>query len=113
MDGQIQKAYPKKNWSSLILFDNEQCKALTPEYVATASLADLHRFAWLEECQVGSLPLAWNHLVGEYPKSATAKILHYTLGLPTMRGYEACDHAEDWYAERELMLTGKPFVAAR
>jgi hypothetical protein len=81
--------------------------------VATASLADLHRFAWLKDEQIGSLPLEYNWLVGEYPKNPAAKILHYTLGVPTMRGYEACDHAEDWYAERELMLTGKPFVAAR
>ena len=35
--GEVQSAYPKKNWSSLMLLNCSRCTALTPEYVNTAS----------------------------------------------------------------------------
>lgn len=105
MDGLRQTAYPRKNWSSLMVFDAEVCQSLTPEYVNTATALDLHRFAWTDKTlPVGSLPLEWNWLVGEYPKNPDAKILHYTLGGPWMDGHRACDHAEEWLAERADML---------
>jgi hypothetical protein len=48
-DGHVQTVYPKKNWSSVMLFNNARCRALTPEYVSRASGLDLHRFHWLKE----------------------------------------------------------------
>jgi hypothetical protein len=42
--GQPQTAYPKKNWSSVMLFNNTRCRALTPEYVNTATGLELHQF---------------------------------------------------------------------
>ncbi len=54
--GEVQSVYPKKNWSSLMLFNNKQCKALTPDYVNKASGLDLHRFNWLEnENKIGEI----------------------------------------------------------
>ncbi len=38
--GNVQTKYEKKNWSSLVLFNNARCRALTPEYVSTASGLD-------------------------------------------------------------------------
>ncbi|MFN7229913.1 MAG: hypothetical protein ACK5UG_12730, partial [Synechococcaceae cyanobacterium] len=35
--GEPQTPYPKKNWSSLMLFNCSRCQALTPEYVNTAT----------------------------------------------------------------------------
>jgi hypothetical protein len=96
MDGQRQTAYPRKNWSSLMVFDNERCRALTPEYVNSAPGLDLHRFAWLRDEQIGSLALGWNWLVGEYPSCLATSILHYTLGGPWFPSCRGCDHAEDW-----------------
>lgn len=107
MDGQAQTAYPRKNWSSVVVFNNARCTALSLSYVNCAPAADLHRFAWLRDEEIGGFSLEWNWLVGEYPKNPDAKILHFTNGGPWFRGYEACDHAEDWYRERERMLTGK------
>ena len=80
--GQQQTSYPRKNWSSLMVFDNAQCKVLTPQYVNTVTGLELHRFAWLEDGQIGELPLEWNWLVGEYQDNPEAKILHYTRGGP-------------------------------
>jgi hypothetical protein len=84
--GQLQTVYPRKNWSSLMVFNNARCRALTLEYVNTASGLDLHRFNWLDsDADIGALPLEWNWLVGEYPPNDRAKVLHYTLGGPWFR----------------------------
>ncbi len=92
-----QSRYAKKNWSSVMLLNNARCRALTPEYVATASGADLHQFRWLEsEAEIGALPLEWNWLVGEYDYSPDAKIAHYTRGGPYFEGYHECDYADEW-----------------
>ena len=105
MDNQVQTAYPRKNWSSVMVFNNARCRALTPDYVNTASGLDLHRFAWIkdQEYDIGSLPLEWNWLVGEYPANLEAKVLHYTLGGPWLPAYRRCDHAGDWYDEYRHM----------
>jgi hypothetical protein len=100
---QVQTKYPRKNWSSLMVLNNERCRALTADYVNTASGLDLHRFHWAEDAAIGSLPLEWNWLVGEYERSATAKILHYTLGGPYFEAYRHCDYADEWFAEFESM----------
>jgi hypothetical protein len=106
---QVQTKYPRKNWSSLMVLNNERCRALTAEYVNTASGLDLHRFRWAEDAAIGSLPLEWNWLVGEYERSASAKILHYTLGGPYFDAYRDCDYADEWFAEFESMRsTGQP-----
>lgn len=106
--GQPQTAYPRKNWSSLMVFDNAQCKALTPEYVNSASGLDLHRFNWLKDEQIGKLPLEWNWLVGEYPDNPAAKILHYTRGGPWFKQYRNTGHASEWTAEIKTMLAPCP-----
>jgi len=87
---QIQTRYARKNWSSLMLFNNERCRALTPDYVNSASGLDLHRFAWIDDRQIGGLPLEWNWLVGEYPFNPEARIAHYTLGGPYFEEYRGC-----------------------
>ena len=97
----LQTIYPRKNWSSLMVFNNAACRALTPEYVNAASPADLHRFAWAHG--VGSLPLDFNWLVGEYAPNPNARILHYTLGTPCFDAYRHCDHADLWFEELAAM----------
>jgi hypothetical protein len=100
---QVQTKYPRKNWSSLMVFNNERCRALTPGYVNSAPGLDLHRFKWLDETLIGSLPLEWNWLVGEYDYRADAKIVHYTLGGPYFDDYRNCDYAGEWLAEFDSM----------
>jgi hypothetical protein len=100
---QVQTKYPRKNWSSLMLFNNERCRALSPDYVNRASGLELHRFAWTEDARIGALPLEWNWLVGEYEYRADAKIVHFTLGGPYFDDYRNCDYAQEWFAEFESM----------
>jgi hypothetical protein len=101
---QEQTIYPRKNWSSVMLFDNARCRALTPDYLNHASGLELHRFAWLRDEQIGALPLEWNWLVGEYPPNATAKLLHYTNGGCWFPPTQDCDHADLWRAARDQIL---------
>jgi hypothetical protein len=105
---QVQTKYPRKNWSSLMLFNNERCRRLTLDYVNTASGLDLHRFKWLEDGLIGELPLVWNWLVGEYEYNPEAKIAHFTLGGPYFDDYRKCDYAEEWFAEFESLRHAAP-----
>jgi hypothetical protein len=102
--GEPQSKYEKKNWSSVMLFNNAQCRALTPGYVNTASGLELHQFKWLEsEELIGALPSRWNHLVGYDPPRTDAALLHYTQGGPYFSEYKDCEYAEDWYRELRKM----------
>ncbi|KAL4199362.1 hypothetical protein AMTRI_Chr03g50770 [Amborella trichopoda] len=108
MDGVVQTVYPRKNWSSMVLYNcsHPKNKALTPELVNTQTGAFLHRFMWLEDHEIGSIPFVWNFLVGHnkvvdgdlesYPKS-----LHYTSGGPWFDAWKDCDFADLWIKEME------------
>ena len=96
-EGHAQTRYAKKNWSSLMLFNNARCRALTPDVVNTATGLELHQFKWLaDEGEIGALPLQWNWLVGEYPYEPEAKIAHFTRGGPYFPAYANEDYAEEW-----------------
>ncbi len=108
--GERQSAYPKKNWSSLMLFNTSRCTSLTPEYVNTASGLDLHRFHWLAgDHEIGALPDRWNHLVDVQappplaPEPGGAALLHWTLGGPWFRECRTMGGplAARWYAARD------------
>ena len=95
--GAKNEAFPKKNWSSFMLMNNQRCKMLTKEYVETASGLELHQFKWTHEENVGELPLEWNWLVGEYNYNKNAKNVHWTLGGPYFEDYARSDYADEWF----------------
>ncbi len=102
--GEPQSKYEKKNWSSVMLFNNARCRALTPEYVNTATGLDLHQFKWLEtEDAIGALPNRWNHLVGYDAPRPDAALLHYTEGGPYFSEYRNCEYAGEWHSELQRM----------
>ena len=98
---QVQTKYERKNWSSLMLFNNARCRALSPDYVNSASGLELHRFKWVDDRRIGELPKAWNWLVTEYDYDPAAKLVHYTIGGPWFEPYRGCDYAAEWFAERD------------
>ncbi len=104
---QPQRQYEKKNWSSVILFNNAKCKALTPDYVNSATGLELHQFKWLgNDALIGEIPHRWNHLV-DYDPTVPAdqtSLLHYTEGGPYFEAYKNCGYADVWLAERDRML---------
>jgi lipopolysaccharide biosynthesis glycosyltransferase len=87
--------YPKKNWSSLVLWNcgHPSNRILSREFVEDAGGIFLHRFQWLQDEEVGELPVTWNYLVREYPK-AEACLNHYTLGVPGFPEYANDDNGE-------------------
>ena len=103
--GEPQTAYAKKNWSSVMLFNNARCAALTPDYVNAASGLELHQFKWLaSDDLIGALPDRWNHLVGYSPPRADAALVHFTLGGPYFPDFRDCEYADAWRGERDAML---------
>ncbi|HYF59736.1 MAG TPA: glycosyltransferase [Burkholderiaceae bacterium] len=103
--GAAQTQYAKKNWSSVMLFNNARCRALTPEYVNAASGLELHQFKWLDdESAIGGLPRVWNHLVGWDAHDPEAAVVHFTDGGPYFDEYARCDYAGEWFLERARML---------
>jgi hypothetical protein len=108
MDGKRQAAYPRKNWSSFMIFncDHPDVRALTPDVVNAATPAFLHRFEWIyEQNGIGALDLDWNFLVGEYSKpERTPRVLHYTVGGPWFDDWRDCDYADLWLRERDLYM---------
>lgn len=90
--------YPRKNWSSLVLWNcgHARNRILTKQFVGESGGRVLHRFSWLSDEEIGSIPKTWNHLVGEYPKDNSAKNVHFTLGAPGFWYYRDCDYADEW-----------------
>ena len=100
-----QTPYRKKNWSSVMLFNNAKCTALTPEYVNKASGLELHQFEWLaDDDLIGTIPDRWNHLVGYNPPRRDVSLVHYTLGGPYFEEYCNCEYADEWRREQQAML---------
>lgn len=98
MDGQAQTVYPRKNWSSVILWnvDHAANKRLTVEMVNTLPGRDLHRFCWLEDHEIGELGPEWNWLAGHSDPAIDPAIVHHTDGIPLMPGYENVPYAGEW-----------------
>ena len=96
--GNKNEDYPRKNWSSLVLWNCEHPanKILTPEFIQDKPGSFLHRFSWLDDSQIGELPIEWNWLAIEYPNNPAAKIIHYTLGTPCFKEYSITSQADIW-----------------
>lgn len=102
MDGQVQHVYPRKNWSSCILFNcmHPANAVLDLDTVNRMEPGWLHRFSWLPEELIGELPYQYNYLEGTYD-SHDAKVVHYTLGGPWFENYQEVEYAQEWRDERD------------
>jgi lipopolysaccharide biosynthesis glycosyltransferase len=111
MDGKQQATYPRKNWSSFMLFncDPPDVQALTPAVVNSATPAFLHQFKWISDDQaIGSLDRDWNFLEGEYPKPEVfPRVIHFTNGGPWFEQWQDCDYADLWLRELDLYVRAK------
>src|SRR5262245_6569837 len=105
MDGQVQTAYSRKNWSSVVLWNcgHPAHVRLTREALNTWPGRDLHAFKWLLDEEIGELPRGWNYLVGVSPTMPMGNIhiAHYTLGTPDMPGMEWGELSHQWWKELE------------
>ena len=103
MDNRAQTVYPRKNWSSLVLYNcgHPKNRVLAPDLLNRESGAFLHRFQWLEDADIGALPETWNWLEGwcEKPASGVPNAIHYTRGGPWFERWQGVDYAALWLAE--------------
>lgn len=103
MDGKVQTSYPRKNWSSFMLFNcaHPSTRQLTPEKINSESGAYLHRMQWAADDEIGDLPIAWNWLEGWNEKPATGfpNAVHFTSGGPWFKDWQDVDYGDEWRAE--------------
>ena len=104
--GKTQTRYRRKNWSSLMMFNNANCKMLTHQAVNDRESSWLRKMEWAD--RIGELPSDFNHLVGEYAPNPAAKIVHFTLGTPCFAKYRHCEFAHEWFAEKAMMMAHNP-----
>lgn len=106
--GNKNENYPRKNWSSVILWNcsHPSNRVLTPRLVESTTGKFLHRFNWLDASEIGELPIEWNWLATEYENNYDAKLVHYTLGSPCLSDYSDCSMADLWHDEFKKTTQG-------
>jgi hypothetical protein len=105
LDDQKNVMYPKKLWSSLMLFNcgHPDCANLTPHIVNTKSGQWLHQFYWTNN--IGKIPHTYNWCEGscDYCSEASetideAKVTHFTRGGPWLPGdWSHINALEKWH----------------
>lgn len=113
MDGKSQSLYPRKNWSSCILWNcsHPDNRIITPDLINNASGAFLHRFRWLEDETIGEFDYSWNFLEGWYTptKDKSPNAIHYTRGNVYFKEYQNVDYADLW-KEEYMLYSGKKWT---
>lgn len=113
MDGKQQTIYPRKNWSSLVLWNcgHSSNKALTKDLVNHPDTTGkyLHRFSWLKDEEIGDIPYSWNWLVGWYNENEEnhPSAIHYTEGGPWFENYRFCEYHDTWKSMLNEMMKTK------
>lgn len=100
MDGKIQTTYPRKNWSSFMLFNcaHPKNRVLTPDVVNAQTGSYLHRFQWLEDCEIGEVDVKWNYLEGwnTADQCPDPSAVHFTRGGPWFENWADVEWADEW-----------------
>jgi len=106
--GNKNEDYPRKNWSSMILWNcsHPAHRILTPEFVTKQAGSFLHRFRWIDDRDIGSLDASWNWLAEEYHANESAHLIHYTLGTPCFEDYRDCSQSDRWHAYYQSLQKG-------
>jgi lipopolysaccharide biosynthesis glycosyltransferase len=106
--GNKNENYPRKNWSSVILWNcaHPKHQILTPSFIANQTGKYLHRFSWLDDEDIGEVNREWNWLAIEYPENRDAKLIHFTLGTPCFKDYRDTDMADIWHNTQHKINQG-------
>ena len=99
MVNQEQTSYPRKNWSSVMLFDCDHPanRRLSLHDVSSRPGRDLHAFYWLNDSETGMLGAKWNWLVDIEPRPPQIGIAHMTLGGPWLPGWTGGGFDSEWH----------------
>ena len=100
----VSKNPQRFEWPSVMVFQNNLCRILTPEYIEKQPCFD---FVWATS--IGDLPREWNHLVGYDTPNPEAKLIHYTQGVPCWPETRHCEHSQAWKALLAETMATVPF----
>lgn len=103
----VSKNEKRFEWASVMLFNCDKCKVLTPEYIEKAD--GLHGINWAKEEEIGDLPREWNHLVGYDKPREEPKLIHYTQGNPCFPETIDSEHAQAWHDEHRITNSAIPW----
>ena len=101
--GRKQENYPRKNWSSMVLYNcgHPANAKLTPDVINSQPGSYLHRFSWInDDSLIGEIDHEWNFLVEwykPYPDGRMPKAIHYTEGGPWFPDYRNTDYGKIWF----------------
>lgn len=92
--------YRRKNWASVMLINcyHYVWRKMTPSVVCNANALEILSFSWCPDQYIGELPAEWNHLVDEAGPSDSARLLHWTQGIPLFPNYSSAPHADEYKA---------------
>ena len=93
MNNKVNLSYPRKYWSSLMLFNNNRCNKLNLEYVNHAPAGALHEMEWAES--IGDIPAEYNAMVNYYDFKS-AKAVHFTDGGPWHNIHDNILYSNEW-----------------
>ena len=109
-DGEVNIDYPKKLWSSMMVFNNghEDCKKLTPEVVNTWTGKQLHQFEWTDN--ISKIPEHYIFVEGydNHEEKYNYSGIHYTRGGPWVKGmdYTTINNLEDFLKVKRTLPEG-------
>ena len=101
----IVKSRQRFEWPSLMVFNcaHPLCAVLTPEFVESPANSP-HTLEWAADA-TGTLDPSWNYCVGYDTTGAdTAKIIHFTAGIPCWPETKQCGMAGAWREELSKAL---------
>jgi hypothetical protein len=96
----VVKGKERFEWPSMMVFNNEKCGELTPDFINDENNHP-QNFEWADE--VGELPGEWNHCVG-YDEPCDAKLVHFTMGIPHFPECRLSEYADVWKEEYASMI---------
>ena len=107
MDGMVQSAYPRKLWSSFVLWNvghPSNKPILDPVKTNEATGASLHSFSWLKDEEIGEINEGWNFIPGISVNTEKAKqeginvkAVHFSEGGPWFPEYREVPYADEWF----------------
>ena len=98
MDGKIQSAYPRKLWSSMMLWNLDHPSNETMGYykLNEATGSELHSFSWLKDEEIGEIAPEWNYVPGISKIEGIPSAVHFSEGGPWFKEYKDTEYADEW-----------------
>lgn len=97
----VNQTQPEFEWPSVMLFNNQYCTTLTPEWVNSKTNNPFLLRSWAEK--IGTFDPLWNHCVG-YQEPKDAHLYHYTQGIPEFYETQGMPEDKHWFDAKAAAL---------